>query len=100
MANLTNNEEVAVMAGIFTIGATAVYISTQTWMPLGFRMTLAGILGVIAFVGGTFWAAFVNAKGNPAAVPLPPQVQASTQTNSAVSASERASSDKQAETKS
>ena len=74
MANLTNNEEIAIVSGIFVIGLLATYVSAQTWIPEAFRYTLAGILGLIAFVGGTFWAVYVKADGNPANVPTPPQV--------------------------
>jgi hypothetical protein len=100
MANFSNNEEVAVVAGIVTIGMTATYVSAQTWLPLSFRLTLAGILGLIAFVGGTFWAVFVKANGNPANVPLPPQVQAPVSEVVVVPSAVQASSDAQAASKS
>jgi hypothetical protein len=102
MAILTNNEEVAIVGGILTIGMTATYVSTMSVIPEGPRLVIASILGLIAFVGGTFWAIYVKAAGNPAAVALPSQVpSASASTEKFVqSASAGASSDAQAATKS
>ncbi len=102
MANLTNNEEVAIVSGIFVIGLMATYVIAQTWIPDAFRYTLAGILGLIAFVGGTFWAVYVKAGGNPANVPTPPQVPTlpATGINSVDTAAQTASSNAQAATNS
>jgi hypothetical protein len=71
MAILNNNEEVAIVGGILTIGMTATYVSTMPVIPEGPRLMIASILGLIAFVGGTFWAIYVKAAGNPAAIVLP-----------------------------
>ena len=102
MATLTNNEEVAIVSGIFVIGLLATYVSAQTWIPETFRYTLAGMLGLIAFVGGTFWAVYVKADGNPANVPTPPQVPTlpATGVNSVPTATQTASSNAQAATSS
>ena len=76
--------------------------SAKTWIPYAFRYTLAGILGLIAFVGGTFWAVYVKAGGNPANVPAPHQVPAlpAVGVNSASTATQTASSNAQAATNS
>ena len=74
MAILTNNEEVAFGAGIFTLSIMATAIASQTWLPESFRVTAAGVLYLIALAAGTFWAVYVKAAGNPANVPLPSQV--------------------------
>ena len=101
MANLTNNEEIAVVAGISTIGLTATYLSTQTAVPASIRIPLVAILGLVAFIGGTFWALYVNAA-TPASVALPPQVINSQQpsVNAVPTSTQIASSDAQAATKS
>ncbi len=99
MVELSNRVEVAVVAVIATIGLTAVYLSQQP-IPDGVKLPVVTVLGLIAFVWGTFWALYVKAE-TAGDVPLPPQVQG-VQPASVVpvkSAAKRASSDKQAKTK-
>ena len=74
MAILSNNEEVAIVGGILTIGVTATYVSQMTVIPEGPRILIASILGLIAFIGGTFWAIYAKAAGDPTAIPMPYQV--------------------------
>jgi len=99
MAILSNNEEVAIVGGILTIGVTATYVSQMTVIPEGPRILIASILGLIAFIGGTFWAIYAKAAGDPTAIPTPYQVtQPATQ--AVQSAASVASSDAQAASKS
>lgn len=102
MAKLTNNEEVGFVSLIFSVGALAVYLSQQTWIPVNFKIPVVGLLSLIAFFTGTFWAVYVNAGGNPAAVPLPPQVAGVPQggVSAAATQTQKTSSDAQAATKS
>jgi hypothetical protein len=100
MAILNNKEEVAIVSGIFTVGVTATYVSQMTVIPEGPRILIASILGLIAFVGGTFWAVYVKAAGDPTSIPTPYQVSQPSTQKVAEPAASAASSDAQAASKS
>jgi hypothetical protein len=100
MAVLNNNEEVAIIGGILTIGMTATYVSQMTVIPEAPRLIIASILGLIAFVGGTFWAIYVKAAGDPTSIPMPYPTAPAPTDQAAPSAASVASSNAQAVTKS
>jgi hypothetical protein len=100
MAILTNNEEVAVVGGILTIGMTATYVSQMTVIPEGPRILIASILGLIAFIGGSFWAIYAKAAGDPTTIPMPSQSQPVSTDKAVQTSASLASSDAQAASKS
>jgi hypothetical protein len=60
MAKLSNNEEIAIVSCASTIGLTATYISTMP-IPETVKIPIVSVLGLVAFVIGTFWAKYTNA---------------------------------------
>lgn len=59
MAKLSNNEEIAIVTAASTCGATATYLAALP-IPDSVKIPVCTVLGIIAFVVGTFWAKYTN----------------------------------------